>query len=153
MADYRSAPTIEAMLRTIAAHAKAAVGRCDSAGVTLVDAGQVTGRGCSDGVAQDLDAVQLDNREGPCVDALRFLQIFNVASMVDGEEWPAFRQLAATLGITSSLSVPLCRGGRALGAINLYSRVRNGFKDCEHLATTLASEAAALLGAAAARTP
>ena len=141
------APGTEAMLQGLAAEARDAVGRCHSAGVTVVDAGEVTGRGCTDRVADALDGAQSQAGEGPCIDALRFLQIFNVACIADLEDWPAFRDAAAKNGIQSSMAVPLSDGGRGLGTLNLYSRILNGFEDCEQLAMDFASRAAAALTA------
>ena len=145
MVDHRLPLSSDSMLQTLAASARDALPTCDSAGVTLVDAGEVTGRGCTDPVAQDLDWAQSRAGEGPCLDALRFLQIFNVPSIADVEEWPVFRRTASTNGIRSSLSVPLYWGGRAIGTVNLYSRILNGFEDCERVAMGFASRAAAAL--------
>jgi GAF domain-containing protein len=76
---------------------------------------------------------------------MRFLQIFNVGSLPHVEDWPVFRQVARTHGIVSSLSVPLYGAGRAIGTVNLYSRERNAFEDCESVAMNFASHAAATL--------
>lgn len=145
MADFRLARSTEALLDGIVAQAKDGIGKCDSAGLTLLDAGQVTGGAFTDRVASDLGAAQVEAGEGPCVDALRFLQIFNVGSIGNSEEWPAFRRLAVANGIRSSLSVPLAWGKRTLGTISLYSRAPHAFEDCERLAMTFASHAAAAL--------
>lgn len=145
MGDYRLVPSIDAVLKRVAAQARDTVGRCQSAGVMVVEAGAVTGRGCTDGVAHDLDRTQCEAGEGPCMDALRFLQIFNVPWVPDVQEWPAFRDVADRHGVLSSLFVPLSLGGRALGTLNLYSRTRNGFEDCEQVAMDFASRSAAAL--------
>ncbi len=145
MADYRLPSNIEAMLRTAATDARDSVGRCVSAGVTLVDAGEVTGRGCTDAVARELDMAQSQAGEGPCLDALRFLQIFNVASIADAEDWPLFRDKAIANGIRSSLSIPMCGGRHAMGTLNLYSRALNGFEGCEGPAMQFAAVTAATL--------
>ena len=145
MADDPLSSATEALLHRLASQAKDSVGRCDSAGVTLVDGGAVTGRGCTDTVAHELDRAQSDADEGPGVDALRFLQIFNVGTIADAQQWPAFRQVAGRKGILSSMSIPLSAGGRAVGTVSLYSRTPYGFQDCEMQAMDFASRAAALL--------
>lgn len=131
------------VLQGLASEARDAVGKCHSAGVTLVDGRKVTWHAGTDQVAADLERAQSDAGEGPSFDALRFLQIFNVSSIPETKEWPAFRDTAADHGIVSSLSAPLLRWGRALGTLNLYSRVANGFDECEQLAMDFASRAAA----------
>jgi GAF domain-containing protein len=143
--DHRLARSIEGTLQGLATQARDAVGKAHSAGITIVEAGEVTGRCCTDRVADDLDRAQWEADEGPCIDALRFLQIFNVACVADALEWHAFRDAAAGNGIASSLAVPLFEGGRALGTLTLYSRVANGFDDCEQLAMDWASRSAVAL--------
>lgn len=141
----------EAKLQSLAAEARDSVGRCHSAEVIVVEAGEITGRGCTDPVAHELERAQSEAGEGPCIDALRFLQVFNVACIADLQEWPAFREAAARNGIKSSLAVPLSEGERAVGTLNLYSRVANGFEDCEQLAMDFASRAAPALARAEAQ--
>ena len=142
MGDHRLAPTITALLRKLASQAQTSVGRCHSVGVMLVEGGEVTGRAFTDSVARDLDAAQSHAGEGPGLDALRFLQIFNVGCIAAATHWPRFRDVASANAILSSMSVPMSCGGRATGTINLYSRDLDGFEGCEQLAMDLVSRAA-----------
>jgi GAF domain-containing protein len=144
---------VEAMARRLVRHASKTIGACDSAGVTLVRHGRVTAGCCTDEVARLLDMAQYEAQEGPCLDAVRYLQVFNVAAIADVAIWPAFRNAAGANGIRSSLSIPLAHRGLALGMLNLYSRVPNGFEDCEELAMTLATRASAAVWGAESAPP
>ena len=85
----------------------------------------------TDPLAEELDQLQYDAGEGPCVEAARDP---GPASSVCGDlavsrEWPRFGPAAAALGMRSVLAVALlpdARPPRLTGALNLYSRERNG---------------------------
>jgi GAF domain-containing protein len=145
MAGSALSPAVEAMSRRLVSHARKTIGACDSAGLTLVRQGRVTAGVCTDEAARDLDLAQYDAREGPCLDAVHYLQVFSVAAIADVAVWPAFRGAAVANGIRSSLSIPLAHRGLALGMLNLYSRQLNGFEDCEELATAFATRASAAI--------
>jgi GAF domain-containing protein len=134
---------VEAVVARLVTQARETIGACDSAGLTLVRHNRVTAGVCTDEVARDIDLAQYDAREGPCLDAVRHLQVFSVVSIADVTTWSAFRSAALANGIRSSLSIPLAHRGRALGMLNLYSRLPNGFDDCEMLAMAFATRASA----------
>jgi putative methionine-R-sulfoxide reductase with GAF domain len=142
MVDSELGSRLEATLSAVARMAKDAIGSCDSAGVTLVRNRKVVGGACTDEVARNIDLVQYDAGEGPCLDAVRYLQIFYITSIRTLDSWPSFRQASLDHGIRSSLSVPMSFRGYAVGMLNLYSRAANGFEECDELATAFASRAA-----------
>jgi GAF domain-containing protein len=77
----------------------------------------------SDDIAVAADETQYEHDAGPCLDALRTERPVAVAEIATARGWPAFRATAATLGLTTSLSIPLFAGsGTILGGLNLYSR-------------------------------
>jgi putative methionine-R-sulfoxide reductase with GAF domain len=143
MRDFELGATVESTLRRLVNHAKKTIGACDSAGITLVRQRKVVAGVCTDEVARDIDLVQYDAQDGPCLDAVRYLQVFSVASIAHVDTWPAFRDAAKANGIGSSLSVPLAHRGHALGMLNLYSRVPDGFDECEQLVMAFATRASA----------
>ncbi|HEX4721611.1 MAG TPA: GAF and ANTAR domain-containing protein [Pseudonocardiaceae bacterium] len=85
----------------------------------------------TDPLAEELDQIQYDTGEGPCVEAARDP---GPASSVCEDlstalEWPRFGPAAAALGMRSVLAVALlpdARPPQLTGALNLYSRERNG---------------------------
>ncbi|MFP5377652.1 MAG: GAF domain-containing protein, partial [Acidimicrobiia bacterium] len=82
---------------------------------------------------------------GPGIDALRQLQVFNVASLASAPAWPEFTELALAQGVRSTLAVPVTAGGRALGVLNLYSADVDAFAGREPIALRYASDAASML--------
>lgn len=141
MGDPEVGRSVEATIRRLVSHARKTIGACDSAGLTLVRHRKVMAGVCTDEVARDIDRVQNGTQDGPCLDAVRHLQIFSVASIADVDSWPAFREAARANGIRSSLSVPMAHRGRALGMLNLYSRAPNGFDGYEEPAMAFATRA------------
>ncbi|HET7719415.1 MAG TPA: GAF and ANTAR domain-containing protein, partial [Acidimicrobiales bacterium] len=71
-------------------------------------------------------AMQADERQygldgGPCLDAGRGGAVFYIRDMRTEDRWPAYAPQAATIGVRSSLSVPLPIQEDLIGALNVYS--------------------------------
>ncbi len=145
MVEVPSSPGVHALVRRLALHARDTVGRCDSAGMSVVRNRLVVAFGATDHAALDLDVTQHAAGDGPCLDPLRDVQLFNLACIADVDRWPDFGAAARANAIRSSLSVPMTWRRHPVGVMNLYSRLVNGFDDCEHLATLVAARAAGLL--------
>jgi GAF domain-containing protein len=132
-------------LRRCVDAAESTIGGCDAAAVTIVGKRRARVAACTSEVARELEAAQYRAGEGPSVDAVRQLQVFNVDSIAEAHSWPRFRSTAIEKGIRSSLSVPLTVRGEALGVLNLYSRRPDAFRDCEVVAMVLAARTAGAL--------
>lgn len=133
----------EVALKRVVALAQASIEGCDAAAVTLVRNGRAIPVVSTTDVARELDAIQCRTGEGPSLDAIRQLQVFNVATGDDSRSWPGFSKEATARGILSSLSVPLTVGGVAVGALNLYSRSADAFVGREAVAVVFGCQAAA----------
>jgi hypothetical protein len=99
--------------------------------ITAVDCASVTSRheggyatvAASSDVAVAVDRAQYDDKAGPCLEALEASYPAAVPDIAATITWPAFRDTAARLGMTTSLSIPLFAGsGTTIAALNLYSR-------------------------------
>jgi GAF domain-containing protein len=101
---------------------------CDSAGVTILEGGEVRTPGASDQVAMELDRAQHESGLGPGLDAIGHARTFVVDDLQAEPRWPAFCASAVQRGMLSSMSLPLHIDGIS-GGLNLYSRSKNGFKD------------------------
>ena len=132
-------------VQTLTDAAARTVGRCDAAVISVLRDHEVSTAACTAAVASDLDRAQWEAGDGPCLDAVRHLQVFYVASIPHACSWPQFRRVAAEKRVMSSLSAPLTIRGRALGTLTLYSRHSDGFDGCEELAMRFASDAALAL--------
>ena len=132
-------------LRLVVEEVRSSIPGCEAAAVSVVqgdDPVTVVGTsllGCQ------LEQAQWTAQRGPAVDAIRQLQVFNVARLSAALSWPEFTRIALGRGVRSTLAVPVTAGGRALGVLNLYSSEPDAFAGRESVAVRYASQAAALL--------
>lgn len=138
----------EVALKRVVALAQAAIAGCDAAAVTLVRSGRAMPVVSTSDLARELDSVQCRTGEGPSLDAIRQLQVFNVSTATDARSWPGYSKEATARGVQSSLSVPLTVGGEAIGALNLYSRSPDAFAGCEAVAVVFGCQAATTVSGA-----
>lgn len=98
----------------------------------------------------ELDQLQTEYRQGPCVTALWDEHTVVVADMsAESERWPLFAPRAVEYGVGSMLSFQLFARGNTLGALNLYAREPNSFgEEARNLGGLFASHAAIALGEA-----
>lgn len=96
-------------------------------------------------LAQQLEAAQWELGDGPGVDAMHHLQVFNVPCLTATTSWPEFSKLATSRGVRSNLSVPITWRGRAVGALTLYSPERDAFAGHEVIGLRSAAAAALAL--------
>jgi GAF domain-containing protein len=123
---------IEQFLHELAVLSTRVVSDGLSCGMTLRQRGRppVTGA-CSDPLASAADEVQYQTGDGPCLHAMRHAHRVRIHDMWTHGRWPRFEKRAASLGIRSSLSLPLVADGQSVGALNLYSRTPGAFGDEE----------------------
>lgn len=98
------------------------ISAADMAGITLLTDGRPEHAVFTDPAARDLDTAQYGSGGGPGLDAFRDEQVYRVDVIRSEERWPEFIRDTAARGIAASLSTPLIARGKALGALNLYSR-------------------------------
>lgn len=96
----------------------------------------------------EIDEAQYREGKGPCLDAWRQKRVVAVDRVDDwAEQYPGFAAACREHGVLSTLSLPMLSGDVALGAMNLYARVENGFSDDdEALGGDLAAAAGSVLG-------
>jgi GAF domain-containing protein len=87
-----------------------------------------TQAGTADLVYQ-VDQIQYDTGEGPCLSALYEQRTVRLADIATESRWPRFTALATALGVASMLSFQLYVEQDNLGALNLYSRYTDAFTD------------------------
>jgi len=96
----------------------------------------------TDQVTLELDLVQYDHSEGPCVTALGG-PIVRIGYIAADERFPHFAIGAADRRVLSSLSIPIQHEDTTVGSLNLYSHQANGFdQHAEDAAHVFAAEAA-----------
>lgn len=107
----------------------------------------------TDPLATELDQVQYDTGEGPCVDAARMSSPGYVRSddLATEAAWPTFGPAAAARGFTvvlSSVLMPDSKPPHLSGALNIYSRHAGALRqDARDVALLLATHASLALAA------
>lgn len=119
---------LDGMLTKVALIATEVVPGCDVASVTMIKEGRPTTPVFTDKVALDLDRVQYDLGDGPCLAAARHRGVEHL-SVGSDDRWPQFDAAARAEAVTAVLSAPLVNGEVVSGALNLYSRTVAGFDD------------------------
>lgn len=114
------------------------------ASITLVQGRRkVEARAPSGELARQVDALQDEVGQGPCLDAVYEEKTVNVPDMASEQRWPKFARRAMQLGVGSMLAVQLFVEGDNLGALNLYSRDADAFDEAsEHVGLLVAAHAA-----------
>jgi GAF domain-containing protein len=102
-----------------------------SCGITVQQGEQQTSAAWSDARASQLDEIQYELDNGPCLHALRHQEIVVIADMDRDVDWPQWRERALAEGVGSSLSVPVpvIGVGGARAALNFYSSEPAGFDE------------------------
>lgn len=115
-------------LRSIADLLVSVLPGCDAAGVTVRIDGDYETAAASDDYALELDKIQYDSGQGPCLEASERSEFFQITDVSQETRWPEFCRRAAEIGFRSSLSFPLNNNGNA-GALNIYSTTTNSFDE------------------------
>ncbi|OLR93473.1 GAF domain-containing protein [Actinokineospora bangkokensis] len=126
-----SAGTAAHVLTLTAATAQLAIPGTDLASVTVRGPDGLLSTPISlDPVAAELDNLQYETGEGPCVDAAAGRG--GVRALDDDTTWPTFSALATSRGYRSVLATTILGtqpDGVAKGALNLYSTAAGAFDD------------------------
>jgi hypothetical protein len=121
-----SAGTVADTLTHLVHLAVETIDGCDFAGLFLIDQGVITTPVRTDPIVDEVDGLQHQTSEGPCIDAARQRLIFYAHDLADDARWPRFGPLATTAGVRSLLAVPLPTN-TTFGALNLYARYPEAF--------------------------
>lgn len=123
-----------------------AVCGADLVGLTMLVEGRPTTAVFTDETAPEIDAAQYESGSGPCLDAFREQQRFEILDTESEERWQAFCEAAAAHGLRSVLSMPLVASHEGVGALNFYSRQPKGFsEDDKDMAGLFAAQAGIVL--------
>jgi GAF domain-containing protein len=131
--------------------ARDALGQCDGVGVQVLDDGGAGARRTTDARSFDLDALQNELDDGPCVECLRDGERHDLEPVTSDERWPRFGPSARRVGLIACAALPLVAHGEHIGVLNLYAWPTVGFagwdrRQCDsfaHHASNLLSSARA----------
>ena len=117
--------TVEGTLKRIVKLAELAVDGCEAAGILLSDSGALRTSAASSPLAIEIDQMQIDANDGPCLAAAIQGASFYAHDLIDDPRWPTFAAAATAAGIRTVLAYPL--SVHRPSALNLYARLPAAF--------------------------
>lgn len=139
-------PSMQQLLHEIARLAGQIINPPAACGITLRADGQTYTVATNGQLASQLDEVQYERLQGPCLQTLNTGQIISIADLATDERWRSYRSVALGYGVRSSLSLPMRVEGHMRGALNLYAMMPEAFGLAERAAGELfATQAAAAI--------
>lgn len=107
--------------------------RADEAGLLLADsAGRLRVMASSNEQAHVLDVLQLQARNGPCLDCYeQQSQVVSHDLASDRHRWPSFADAALSAGFRSVVAVPMRLRSHVLGALNLFTMSPSAMSDAD----------------------
>lgn len=143
-----SAGNVTDTLARLVELAVAMIEGCDFAGIFLIDRETVATPAHTDPIVAEVNALQHENSEGPCLDAITDRIIVYANDLRPDLRWPSFAQHATAAGLRSVVALPLSVDSQR-GALNLYARHPDAFGvDDQAEAVILASLASMALATA-----
>ena len=124
---------------------------CHAAGVCVVYRGdRIDTHATSTDALKEIDALQHELDEGPCLDALREDHTVRSDDLSKDDRWPSWGpRVVERLGLLSSVSYRLYLTDQDLGALNLYGKDASAFTDDDvHDGLALAAHVSVALAAA-----
>lgn len=102
-------------------------------GLLLADQrGRLQFMAASDENTRLLELFQLQNHDGPCLDAFNTARpVVNVDLRTAGDRWPRFAPQATASGVRSVHAFPLRLRGDVIGAMNLFGNEVGGLDDAD----------------------
>ena len=134
--------TLGAALASIAEAATVSVPGCDAASIAISVAGRPSTAAITARVALELDLVQYDLDDGPCLTSFRTMNTLRIDLVEQDDDFPHFAAAARDRGVQGVLSVPATWGDEVVGTMNLYSRTRPFDETAVSVATVLATQVA-----------
>jgi GAF domain-containing protein len=138
----QSQRTLGGALGGIAEAATVSVPGCDAASIAISIGGRPATAAITARVALELDLVQYDLDEGPCLTSYRSMSSLRIDLVEQHEAFPHFAIAARKRGIRAILSIPATWGGEIVGTLNLYSRTGPFDESAEAIAAVLGAQVA-----------
>ena len=141
---------LDSTLQTIVQVAARSLQNVDHVGITLSHSdGEMETKAATDDFVWQLDRLQYDLGEGPCVHAMETAKVVRVENAKDDPRWPHFMKPAVEMGLRSQLGIQLYADEHTLGGLNMYSTSADTIDPhVEHLAELFAQHASIALGRA-----
>lgn len=118
--------TVRGTLQRIVDFAPVTLEGCDVAGISLLTGTEVATPVYSDPAALEVDNIQYETGEGPCLDAITEATIVYAEDLSVDPRWSRFGPRASALGFRSLLACRLT-ANETTGALNFYARLPNAY--------------------------
>lgn len=141
--------TLGMALAQITETATASVPACDAASVAISIEGRPATAAASARIALEIDLLQYDTADGPCLTSFRTASALRVDLVEAEDDFPHLAVAARQQGIRSVLSLPAMWGSELVGTLNLYSRTASFDQTAESIGGVLAGQ----VGIAISRSP
>lgn len=138
----------EALVVAMSEEARRLIPGTQSAGVVVVNRGQVEQTTARRDLAGICDALQTEFEEGPSLSAAHHHQSILIANLSSDTRWPQFARAATTAGAGAMMSVPFEAGVNQTATANFYSTSAYAFSDLSRVAAELFTAHAAIAFAA-----
>jgi GAF domain-containing protein len=129
-------------LASIAEAATGSVPGCDAATIAISIGGRPATAAMTGTVALELDLVQYDHDDGPCLTSFRTAGALRLDLYEQGDAFPHVAVAAQRLGVRAVLSMPAHWGSETIATLNLYSRTGPFDESAETVAAVLATQVA-----------
>lgn len=142
--------TLDETLDAIVHAARASVPGFDHVGISIVHRdGRIETRAATGQLVRELDALQYELAEGPCVSSLRDEPVVVVEHLSHEQRWPRYVPRAVQAGLRAQIGLQLFSERETLGGLNLYSTDADGVEpEALRSAELFAVHAALALGRA-----
>jgi len=139
---------LQTVLDTIVKTAARSLPGIDHVGITIAGSdGHMQTMAGTDPFVWQLDRLQYELREGPCVHAITADTVTTVEWAADDHRWPRFMPLAVAAGLRSQMGLRLFTERETLGGLNVYSTSSDTIDpDVVHMAELFAAHASLALG-------
>jgi GAF domain-containing protein len=135
----------QGLMRALAVIAHAAtrsVPGADAASIAISIAGRPATATVSAPIALEIDLVQYDTGEGPCLESFKLGKTVRLDVFEPDQPFPHFAPMAQAAGIRAVLSVPAMHDDEVVGTLNVYSRGDGFDESSETVASILGAEIA-----------
>lgn len=141
---------LDATLHAIVETAARSLDGIDHAGISITHLdGKVETQAGTDQLVWEVDQLQYDLGEGPCLHAIREQPVVWVNDLRHDQRWPRYVPRALEYGVRAQLGLRLYAEDETLGGLNLYSTSTDTIDpDVEYTAELFAVHAALALGRA-----
>jgi GAF domain-containing protein len=150
--DIGKQDCLEDTLQAIVEAAQRSLSEFNEVGISITDRdGRIFTRAATGQLVWDLDSLQYELGEGPCVDAIRGEPVVDVPAIRHDQRWPRYVEHAVKEhGLRSQLAVRLWLDDEGtVGGLNIYSTTSDSVPDEDvRLASLFAAHAAVAFGKA-----